>query len=261
MTRAAQRRNGTQSIERAIQVLKVLVERGGVGWRLLDLAEHCELEHATTHRILAALLRERLAEQRPDRRYVAGPLVFELGVSMRAYTDFQAACRQPLASLARRLGGVAIVCERSDTHFVCIAREGRRINAMTIDVGTRRPLITSVSGVAMLAAMPPAVARPIIAENFTQIGRFGESRISALRTMIRRSLATGYGISQGHVVPGIGAVGMAIRDSGGAPFASVAIVGAAEHFVAERIPSIVGALRAAAANLERQTRAEPGQRG
>jgi DNA-binding IclR family transcriptional regulator len=250
MTRAAQRRNGTQSIERAIQVLKVLVERGGVGWRLLDLAEHCGLEHATTHRILAALLRERLAEQRPDRRYVAGPLAFELGVSMRAYTGFQAACRQPLASLARKLGGVAIVCERSDTHFVCIAREGRHVNAMT----------TSVSGVAILAAMPPAVARPIIAENFGQIGRFGESRISALRTMIRRSLATGYGISQGHVVPGIGAVGMAIRDSGGAPFASVAIVGTAENFVAERIPLIVGALGAAAANLERQARAEFGHR-
>lgn len=260
MTKRSPLRTGTQSIERAVRVMKELVARGSVGWRLLDLAERCELEHATAHRILAALIRERLAEQRADRRYVAGPLVFELGVSMRGHAAFQAACGQALASLSRRLGGVAIVSVRSDTEFVCIAREGRALSAMTIDIGTRRPLITSVSGVAMLVALPAAVSRPIIAENFRRLARFGEARILALRTMLRRSMAAGYGISQGHVVPGIGAVGMAIRDVTGAPFASVAIVDTGEHFLAARIPSIVEALRVAVADLERQARADLRQR-
>lgn len=255
MTKRLASSTGTQSIERAVRVMKELVARGSVGWRLLDLAECCELEHATAHRILAALVRERLAEQRADRRYVAGPLAFELGVSLRGHAVFQAACAQPLAGLARRLGGVAIVSVRSGTDFVCIAREGRALNAMTIDIGTRRPLITSVSGVGILVALPATVSRSIIAENFRRLARFGKARILALRSMIRRSKAAGYGISQGQFVPGIGAVGMAIRDATGAPFASVAIVNTSEHFIAARIPAIVEALRVAAADLERHARA------
>ena len=65
MTKRFPLRAGTQSIERAVRVMKELVARGSVGWRLLDLAERCELEHATTHRLLATL-------QEPDtkmRRY------------------------------------------------------------------------------------------------------------------------------------------------------------------------------------------------
>lgn len=138
-------RPGTQSIERAVHVLKVLVARGAVGWRLVDLAEHCALDRATTHRLLGGLVRARLAEQRADRRYAAGPLVFELGVSMRGHAAFQEACGPPLVRLARTLGGVAIVSLRSDSEFVCLARQGKPLKAMTIDVGTRRPLVTSVS--------------------------------------------------------------------------------------------------------------------
>src|SRR4051812_33671562 len=97
-------RRGTQSLERAVLIMKKLAERGGLGWRLLDLAQHCGIERTTTHRILTALVRQRLAEQRPgDRRYVPGPLLFELGLSVPAYSGFQAACAAPLSRLVRRL--------------------------------------------------------------------------------------------------------------------------------------------------------------
>ncbi len=247
-------RPGTQSIERAVYVLKVLVARGSVGWRLVDLAAHCALDRATTHRILGGLLRARLAEQRADRRYAAGALVFELGVSMRSHAAFQEACRTPLVRLARTLGGVAIVSLRSDSEFVCVAREGRPLKAMTIDVGTRRPLVTSVSGAAILVALPRAEARAIVAENFRELGRFDARRIRSLRAMIRRSEAAGYGISVGQVVPGIGAAGYAIRNAREEPVASVAIVGPADDFTNAQIPAVVRALRTAADALEAAAR-------
>jgi DNA-binding IclR family transcriptional regulator len=247
-------RPGTQSIDRAVHVLKELVARGTVGWRLLDLAGHCGLDRATTHRILGGLVRARLAEQRADRRYAAGPLVFELGVSMRNHAAFQEACKAPLVRLARSLAGVAIVSLRSEAEFVCIAREGKPLKAMTIEVGTRRPLVTSVSGAAMLVALPRLTSRAIVAANFRELERFDVQRIRSLRTMIRRSEAAGYGISVSHVVPGIGAIGYAIRNAAATPIASVAIVGAADDFAAARIPQIVRELRAAAELLEHEAR-------
>lgn len=249
-TIAAESRHGTQSIDRTVHVLKALVARGSVGWRLLDLAAHCQLDRATTHRILQALVRARLAEQRADRRYAAGPLVFELGASMRGHAAFQEACRAPLARIARELRGVAVVSLRSGDDFVCIAREGRPLKAMTIDVGTRRPLVTSVSGVAILVALRSTAARAIIAENFRGLTRFDAARIRSLRAMIRLSEAQGYGISTGHVVPGIGAVSLPIRNTIGEPVASIAIVGTLDDFGAKAIPSIVAALRAQVAEIE-----------
>ena len=243
-------RPGTQSIDRAVLVLKHLAARGAVGWRLLDLAQHCALDRSTTHRILGGLVRARLAAQRPDRRYVGGALLFELGVSMRNHAAFQDACKAPLARLARSLNAVAIVSLRSDSDFVCVAREGKALPAMTIEVGTRRPLLTSVSGAAILVARPRAESRRIITENLRELGRFDARRLRSLRMMIRESEAAGYGISLGRVVPNIGAVGHAVRNAMGEPVASVAIVGPEATFAATRLQLIEQTLRAAAQSLE-----------
>ena len=75
-------RKGTQSIERAALILREIATRGVAGGGLWDLADRCELDRGTTHRILGALVRKRLIEQRAsDRRYFLGPLVFELSVT------------------------------------------------------------------------------------------------------------------------------------------------------------------------------------
>ena len=243
-------RSGTQSIDRAARVLRNLAARGAVGWRLLDLADHCGLDRSTTHRILGGLLRARLAAQRDDRRYVAGPLLFELGVSLRNHAAFQEACKAPLARLAKTLNGVAIVSLRSDDEFVCIAREGKALPAMTIEVGTRRPLITSVSGAAIVVALPRAEARRIVAANLRELSRFDAQRLRSLRMMMRESEAAGYGISLGRVVANIGAVGFAVRIASGEPIGSVAIVGPQEAFAAGRMAFIEEKLHAAARALE-----------
>ena len=52
--------DGTQSIERAVTLLRVLATREHFGWGLTELATTCQLNKATTHRILARLQRERL---------------------------------------------------------------------------------------------------------------------------------------------------------------------------------------------------------
>lgn len=247
-------RAGTQTIERSVLILKELAARGTIGWRLSDLAKSCELDRGTTHRMLACLVRERLARQRAsDRRYVPGPLLFELGLSLPALSAFQSACAAPLARVAKRLGGVSLFCLRSGAEFVCAGRAGDlQLKALTIDVGTRRPLIVSVGGVAILIALPKEEARPIIAENLRQVDRFGAARIRSLQRTIRLSESRGYGVSQSEIVPGVSAFGVVVLDAQERPFASISIVGPSESFPSARVPEVIGMLEAEARTIARE---------
>jgi DNA-binding IclR family transcriptional regulator len=232
-------------------VLRHLAARGDFGWRLLDLSAQCEIDRPTTHRILKVLVRERLAEQREtDKRYIPGPLLFELGVSQRASAAFVTSANAPLARLVKRFGGLAYLCLRSGPDFVCVARVGQRVTA-TIEVGARGPLITSVGGIAILTALPKDESKPIILQNLKQVSRFDEARIRSLKAVLRRSQTVGFGLSEGAIVSGVGACGVPIRDKREAVFASITVVVALEDFAADRIPKIVAELEDQARLLER----------
>jgi len=250
------RRHGTQVIERTARVLRELAARGNFGWRLADIAITCDLDRGTTHRILACLVRERLAAQRgSDRRYIPGPLMFELGLALPAMSAFQAVCDAPLARVARRLGGIALLHLRSGNDFVCAGRAGTTvIKALTIDVGTRRPLIVSAGGLAILAALPKDEARAVVADNLQRVARFGADRVRSLRRVIRQSQSLGYGVSQGEIVPGISAFGVVVRDGEGSPFASISIVGNSASLPHARASEIIAALEREAGIASRDAR-------
>ena len=245
-------RTGTQSIDRVVNILRELATRGTLGFRLLDLAGQCDIDRTTTHRILKALVRQRLAEQRvTDRRYTVGPLLFELATSMTPFTRFQELCRSSVEKVSRRQRAVATISLRSENDFVCIARAGPNLRAMTVEVGTRRPLLTSVGGVAVLIALPPAEMRTIITENIGRLARFDEKRHGAWRQMLQRSQRSGYAISDGLVVSGITAVGVPIFDPDHRPVASLALVGHCEDFPHARINDVTQELRSEASTIER----------
>jgi DNA-binding IclR family transcriptional regulator len=72
------------------------------------------IDKGSAHRLLACLIRERLVEQRPtDRRYLLGPLVWELGLSVPGHFESRDSCRERLAAVARRFGGLAFLMVRS----------------------------------------------------------------------------------------------------------------------------------------------------
>jgi len=235
---------GTQSIERAVALLKELSARGTFGWRLSDLAAHCNLDKGTAHRILNCLQRERLVQRREsDRHYLPGPLLFELSLTLPPLAEFQAACQAPLGRVARRTRGVAFLYLRSGGDFVCAGRVGTTpLKGLSIQVGTRRPLVSSSGGVAILVALPEDESRKIIAENMKRLARFGELRTKSIEKMIRRSREHGFGINLGDVVPGIHSFGIAIQDAKGAPFASLTVSGASEDFPPSEIPKVMALL-------------------
>jgi DNA-binding IclR family transcriptional regulator len=246
-------RSGTQSIERGLILLRELASRGALGWRLSDLARRCDIDKGTAHRIMSCLVRERLARQRArDRRYVPGPLLFELSLALPELAAFQAACAAPLARAARRLGTVTFLCLRSGTDFVCAGHAGiSPARGLVHEVGMRRPLVMSAGGLAIVVALPPGEARGVIAENMRRVQKSGEVRVKAVERMLRRSQSHGYGVHLGDVVPRVHTFGLAVRDAAGMPFASISAAGSSEGFPQSRQDEVIAALGEEAAAIAR----------
>jgi DNA-binding IclR family transcriptional regulator len=221
--------SGARSVERALRLLKELSSRGEFGWRLSDLSEQVGLDRATCHRMLACFVAEGFAERRSeDLRYYPGHVLFEMGLAVPQYAALRELVSPRLEHLARRSGCIASFALRSGNDIVCICQERGKLEiaGMLIRVGTRRPLVTSVAGLAILQQLAPEVAARIVAENMQrEFGRAGARRIEKLERMRRRSDARGYGFTIGDLAPGIGAVAVAVRAAGGEPFAALFVTG------------------------------------
>ena len=244
-------RSGTQSIERAMALLREISARGQFGWQLSDLATRCRIERSTAHRILACLVRERMVRQRPsDRHYMPGPLLFELGLAVPEFGELQHAARSRLNALARRTNGIAFLFMRSGDDFVCAVRAGgSELKAVSCVPGTRRPLVLSAGGVAILLALPVAEARATIRRNLSALSRYDEERIRGIRSMLYRTHATGFAVNGGDTIHGINGFGLALCDEGGRPFASIAISGPEHSLTLERLPELRQLLQETAAEL------------
>ncbi len=247
---------GTQSIERALRVLRELSARARPGWRLIDLAERCSLDPGTASRILSCLVRERFAvKRRGDRHYLPGPALYELGHALPEMVAFEALCRPALARLAARTRCVAFLYLRSDTDFVCIASTGEAsIKGLSIEVGTRRALCLSAGGVAILVALPAETRAALLAENLRRMRRARDRRVPAVERMVRRSQARGAGVNLGDVVPRITSLAHAIRGPGGEPFASLVVSGPVELLPKDRVEATLAAIEKEARAIEAKAR-------
>lgn len=249
---SADDRKGTQSIERVVLLLREIASRSKVGWQLGDVAARCHLTRSTAHRMLACLVRERLVVQRPsDRHYLPGPMLFELGLAVPEYGELQQAARAQLAVLAKRLGGSAFLHFRSGDDFVCASRAGIEPKASMIFPGTRRPLVLSAGGVAILLALPVPEARAIIRRNFEALTDASRARRKAIREMLYRTHAEGIAVNAGYLTPGMNGFGLALRDSFGKPVAAIVIVGPEKLLPIESLPSIRQALQSTAEELQK----------
>ncbi len=249
---AAPERAGTQSLARGIRLLRLVATRPDFGWRLSDLAAASGQDKATVHRMLACLVDERLVEQRAtDRHYLPGPLLYELGLALPAQARFHRHAEQAVQAFARRMAGVALLVLRSGNEYVCSIRAGSLpLAGLMVYPGTRRPLFTSVGGVAILQTLSDDEARAVLQDNLAQeIARRGPDRLAALQKMRERSARHGFGVNLGDVVPGLHAFAVPVRDAAGKAFASLCLMGPDSLYGEERLGEVEAQLREAAAAL------------
>ena len=242
---------GTQSIERAVHILKLLATRGKFGWGLTDLARRAGLDKATVHRILGCLESQRLVERdAKEHRYFPGPMLVDLGLSVSALHPLLEEGRTTIARLAQRTGGVSFLYLRSGHDFVVAGRVEHTFNrGMLNEVGFRRPLIMSAGGVAMLIVLPAEERQHIVERNLHELAGMGIPKLERFEQMLARSLELGYSANLEDVAPGIQSFAVCVNDRCGGPLGSISIAGDPARFPASAGPRLIELLRQEAADL------------
>lgn len=248
---AADARRGTQSIERAVRILREVAMRGGAGWELQELAARCEINRPTVHRILRCLVEERLVEQRiSDKRYLLGPLNFELGFCVDSRTQLVEEIRTAVQRLARRLPKMAILSVlRSGDDCICVARAGRAASeAAALRVGRRVALLSRGSGVAIASALPPREARALCARSRQRLTHLSAEHLTCAEELIRTGRQRGYVLTSGALWHGVHSLSV-ILGSVQAPLGSITITGGDDVWSGDAVHSLLAQLRETAQAL------------
>ena len=253
-TRAPLAVSGTQSIRRAILLLRAIASRGPTGSRLLDLAKHSKLPGPTAHRILKCLMAENIVMQDPGTHgYLLGHLMFELGLAAAPQSNLRQIGEPALRRIAEKTGDTVFLIARSGLDTVCLDRkEGTfPIKALTLDVGTRRPLGVGSGGMALLLTLPDDEIGHIVAANATRLKDYGDLSVLILMNMIRRSKQRGYAFNDRQATPGVISMGLPIMNPYGAPYAAISIGAISSRMGGERQKEIASVLRTEVRSLER----------
>src|SRR5512140_674999 len=188
-------RAGTQSIQRAAMLVRVIASRNRSGLRLSEVVQHAHLERSTARRILKCLVAEGLVTQDEEsRRYFLGPLVFELGLAAAPRFNLVDICRPSLQRIAEKSGDTVFLTVRSGYDSVCLDRhEGSfPIKALMMEPGTRRPLGAGAGGLALLMLLPDEVVKEIVAANAVRFGTYNRLTLPSFMRMLGRARTLGY---------------------------------------------------------------------
>ena len=215
-------RTGTQSIDRAAQLLVHVVE-GDEAPTVGELARLADLPKSTTSRLVGALERQGLVQRDPERGAVRpGPVLLRYAHRETSTVDIVELAADALERLALQSGETANLGVATSTAVEMLdQRDSRHILGSTNWVGQRVPHHGSVIGKVFLAyGALPLPEGPLEALAPSTIIDPTELHRDLERTRVR-----GYATAVGELEPGLWAVAAPVRDAGGTVVAALSISG------------------------------------
>jgi DNA-binding IclR family transcriptional regulator len=249
----ADQATGTQLLDRAVGVVKLLGEAGDSGVRMAEIAEKLGLKPSTTHRIVSALERHGLIEREVStRRYRLGLALFALGATAADGTGLRKLCRPILLRLAAETGDTVFLMARSGFNVVCVDRqEGSYfIDSLTGHVGGQIPMGVGPASQAILAFLPLDEADAIIDANAPLYERYHGLSAGKVRARLTEIRTQRFAVDQGELVAGISALAVPILPTGRDAIASIAINMTSARLDPARLGDLVGMLQEQVARVE-----------
>jgi DNA-binding IclR family transcriptional regulator len=244
-----------QSLDRAVAILRVLARRHTSGARLNDVAADAGLSRSTAHRLLTALVRLGLAEQdAASAGFYPGLALLSLGAAAADRHNLAELTAPHSQRLADRTGDTVYVALRSGNDAVCVDRlEGSfPIKVMTWNVGDRRPMGVSASGLAMLGALPDDEVARIVEANAPRIEALTGLDRAGVLALVERTRHDGYAFNAGYSAPGMAAVAVPICSVRGEPVGSMCVAALATRLEPRRRATVVRWLADEVGQLTRQ---------
>lgn len=228
-------RSGTQSIERVVDVLRVIASRGRRGMRAGEVVATSGLAEATCFRMLRRLELEGMVDRDPrTKKYFLGPLLHEFGLLARPRYRLAELCDAPLHQLAEFTQDTVYLSERSGLEAVCANRAlgDFPIKSLSLDIGIRRPLGVGAGGLAILCSLPPSEAQAVVEANAHRYEKFASFTADFLYGAIAEGRARGYCFLDGAVTPGTASMGVAFPPNN--PVAAISVAAISSRLQPER---------------------------
>jgi len=224
-------KNSIQVIERMMRLLDVLAgSADAVSLKLL--AGKAELHPSTAHRILTALVRDRMVERVDQGSYRLGMRLLELGNLVKSRIGVRENALPFMRELHTATGEAVNLSIRRDDEIVYIERtsSGRSLIRVVNIIGARAPLhITAAGKLFLLDDGPDGVKA--YAER-TGLPSFTKNTIHSLPALEReldRVRRQGYAVDNEEAELGVRCIGAAIRDDSGGVVAGLSVSAPADR--------------------------------
>ena len=245
---------GTQSLRRTVHLLRELAQVGEAGANAAELAQRCNLTRATAYRLLAALSEEGLVTHAPGlRRYYLGPFAYEMGLKAFPLIGFRELCAGVVSHLVEETGESVFLVMRSGLDTVCLDKQSGAfsVEAMPVDIGSRRPLGVGLSSIAILAALPETEREAIMRANGMRYRETGRLAAERIRLMVKHTATRKFAFTASDYIDNVGGFALPIRrPTDGTPFAALSIASGISRMRPPRGKEIVPLLQSAVHVIE-----------
>lgn len=253
----------TQTLKRAIGLLRILAAAGSEGQRLVDLQRESGLTKPTVHRILDTLKSESFVEQtETTRRYRLGnELAMLTWSSGRTVYDLKELASEEVAAVAAKTGDSCFLVIRSGHETLCIDRQtgSYPVKTFTVEVGTRRPLGIGATGIALLAALEPEQSESVQEAIGDVLANYPNSGLRQIREAVSAARRKGYAFSDGLLLKGVRGLAVAIVDAQRRPIAAIGTSAISDRITDKRIAELVRTLKMHANRIEQRIAAVENQ--
>lgn len=236
----------SKSLERSIAILRALASPQSRGLALVELARFTGLPHPTALRLLRQLRDEGLVVMRqPERRYVLGPLAFELGLAAADQFDIREHAVHAMNNLLSATQETCYLVVRSGIEAVCVdRREGTSpIRVLTLNIGSRRPLGVGSAGLAILSSLPEDEAGRLISNLEERLRPFNRLTTNDLHDHVAETRDRGFAVSSNWVTLGVTGIGVAIFDANRRPYAALSVAAVGHRMPPDRWSEIAAVLQ------------------
>ena len=219
----------SQSLERGLAILGCFTPKRPV-LGIADIADELGMSRSTTHRYVITLVALGYLEQGASRKYRLGLRVTDLGMSALNSTGLREHAHPYLEELRQRTSYTTSlgVLDGTDVLYVDRVRSFRRGQGkidLDLHTGSRLPAYCTSMGKLLLANLPEAEQRELIAEvKLTKRGPNTITAKKALRDELDEIQSAGFAVDDQEFAAGVHAIAVPVRNEAEDVVAAVGLV-------------------------------------
>lgn len=250
----------TQSLDRAMNLLDLVVASSDEGATLATLCGLSGLSKPTVHRLMTGLRNAGLIDYNPAQRlYLPSFKLYQMGVKIAPRFNLIHQLGPILDRLCIATEDTIYLSIRSGDHAICVDRRvgSYPIKILTLNVGDSRPLGLGAGSLALLATLPDSECKQIIARNEPLLAGRRNYSTQELIGYVDQTRQKGYALNSGLMLPDMAAVGLALPSTPDHVCAAISLAAIRSRMPPSRIEEIVAMMKKEIAQIK-QTEARAG---